>query len=347
MSDSSDEQDSIKPVTSVDVAKRAGVSRSAVSRTFTPGASVAPATRERVLKAADELGYRVNQLARSLTNKRSDLVGIVAANMDNPFRAQQVEHIARALVNEGYRPILLPAEAHEDPRRVIGMLLEYNVSGVIVTSDTPPQSICQECVSLGVPMVLVNKAEIDAKVDRVLLDNHKSGALAADFLIRHGCHHLAAIGSEKPSYSLSIRLETFEKAVRASGTHSSGRYTAPFQNYEGGYEAARKLFESGVAVDGIFCVTDYMALGTLDYIRLHTDKRIPEDIQLISCDDILQADWAGYNLTTIRQDTEEVARRVVSTLTMRFEQPTAPSQTNIVDVFIVERGTTKTSGTTE
>ena len=338
----SGEQDSIKPVTSVDVAKRAGVSRSAVSRTFTPGASVAPATRERVLKAADELGYRVNQLARSLTNKRSDLVGIIAANMDNPFRAQQVEHLTRALVNEGYKPILLPAEAQEDPHRVVGMLLEYNVSGVIVTSDTPPQSICQECVSLGVPMVLVNKAEIDAQVDRVLLDNHKSGHLAAGLLVQKGCKKLASIGSDKPSYSLSIRLETFEQAIEELGAKDCGRFTADFQNYDGGFNAAKKLFDSGVEVDGLFCVTDYMALGVLDYIRLNTDKKVPEDIQIIGCDDILQASWTGYDLTTIRQDTEAVAKRVVATLTHRFEKPTSLSQTNIVDVFVVERGTTRT-----
>ena len=265
--------------------------------------------------------------------------------MDNPFRSRQVEHLARALVNEGFKPILLPAEAQEDPHRVIGMLLEYNVSGVIVTSDTPPQSICQECVSLGVPMVLVNKAEIDAQVDRVLLDNNKSGNLAADFLIQKGCRKLASISSEKPSYSLSIRLETFEQAVRQRGVQDCGRFTAEFQNYDGGYNAAAKLFSSGVEVDGLFCVTDYMALGVMDYIRLHTDQNVPADIQIISCDDIPQASWAGYNLTTIQQDTEAVAKCVVATLIHRFAKPTSLSQTTLVDVFIIERSTTRNEWT--
>ena len=94
---------------------------------------MAPETRERVLKAASELGYRVNQLARSLTNKRSALVGIVAANLDNPFRVEQIEQISRRLIEQNFRPILMPAEAAEDPSHVIGLLLEYSVSGVIVT----------------------------------------------------------------------------------------------------------------------------------------------------------------------------------------------------------------------
>lgn len=335
----SKDDEQIRPVTSVDVAKRAGVSRSAVSRTFTPGASVAPATREKVLKAANELGYRVNQLARSLTNKRSDLVGIIAANMDNPFRSQQVEHLARELVNQGYKPILLPAESGEDPHRVIGMLLEYSVSGVVVTSDTPPQGICQECVSLGVPMVLINKAEIDAKVDRVLLNNDLSGKMAADYLIGKDCTRLASMGAERPSYSLSVRLDSFRGAVVGNGLVSPVHFTAGFQNYEGGFEAARKLFESGADVDGIYCVTDYIALGCLDYIRLHTSKKVPQDMRVIGCDDILQAGWAGYDLTTIRQNTEELARQVVASLMMRFSKPDMPSNTKVIATTLIERGT--------
>lgn len=336
-----DQERPLKAVTSVDVARRAGVSRSAVSRTFTPGASVAPATRERVLKAADELGYRVNQLARSLTNQRSDLVGIVAANMDNPFRSQQIEDMARELVNRGYKPILLPAEAEEDPHRVIGMLLEYNVSGVIVTSDTPPQSICRECVSLGVPMVLVNKAEIDAKVDRVLLDNVKSGESAARFLIERGCRKLATIGSRVLSHSLSVRMDAFEKTALEMGLPKPCRFQAGFQDYDGGFEAAKCMLDSGQLYDGVFCVTDYMALGVLDHVRLYSNRQIPEDIQLMGCDDILQARWAGYDMTTIRQDTGTLASEVVSCLIKRFAKPNAPSRTKIVDVSVIGRGTTK------
>lgn len=336
-----DQDRPLKAVTSVDVARRAGVSRSAVSRSFTPGASVAPATRERVMKAADELGYRVNQLARSLTNQRSDLVGIVAANMDNPFRSRQIKDMASELVNRGYKPILLPAEAEEDPRRVIGMLLEYNVSGVIVTSDTPPQSICRECVSLGVPMVLVNKAGIDAKVDRVLLDNVKSGESAARLLIEKGSRKLVAIGSGILSHSLCVRMDAFDRTALSMGLPKPERYQAGFQDYDGGFEAARCMLESKSDCDGIFCVTDYMALGVLDHIRLHSNRQIPEDIQLIGCDDILQARWAGYDLTTIRQDTGILASEVVSCLIKRFDKPDAPSRTRIVDVSIIERGTTR------
>ena len=147
-----------RKVTSFDVARHAGVSRAAVSRAFTPDASVSAETREKVHKAAKELGYRVNYLARSLINQRSDFVGVVAAGLDNPFRNQQIEHLARALLARNFRPVLLPTSPDKDTSDVIGQLLHYSVSGVIVTSDAPPSSLCEECADYGVPIV-INKGD--------------------------------------------------------------------------------------------------------------------------------------------------------------------------------------------
>nr|WP_319387832.1 LacI family DNA-binding transcriptional regulator [uncultured Cohaesibacter sp.] len=334
------EEDKSGPVTSVDVARRAGVSRSAVSRTFTPGASVAPETRERVLKAASELGYRVNQLARSLTNKRSALVGIVAANLDNPFRVEQIEQISRRLIEQNFRPILMPAEAAEDPSHVIGLLLEYSVSGVIVTSDTPPEAICQECVSLGVPMVLVNKRGIDAPVDRVLMDNESCGRIAAQTLLHKGCRRLALITSKNPSFSLGVRQETFLQTVRDACETPAEVFAGRFQNYVGGAEAAGRLLASGEVFDGVFCVTDYIGLGVLDQLRIDGSRSVPDQIQIIGCDDIRQASWQGYSLTTIRQDTQKLADAVVEALLTRFANPDTPATTRILPVSLIERGTT-------
>ncbi|WP_319412595.1 LacI family DNA-binding transcriptional regulator [uncultured Cohaesibacter sp.] len=335
------DEDKPRPVTSVDVALKAGVSRSAVSRSFTPGASVAPETRERVLKAAAELGYRVNQLARSLTNNRSALVGIVAANMDNPFRVEQIEQISRRLIAQNFRPILMPAEAAEDPSHVIGLLLEYSVSGVIVTSDTPPEAICQECISLGVPVVLVNKRGIDAPVDRVLMDNENCGRLAAEALAQKGCRQLALITSENPSYSLEIRQRSFLEMVGEFCQQPAMVFRGAFQNYEGGVQAMSELLTSARSFDGIFCVTDYMALGALDQIRLGTERKVPEDLQVIGCDDIRQCSWQGYRLSTIRQDTAKLAEAVVEALLNRFSSPNAPATTRILPVELIERSTTR------
>src|SRR5690606_7848599 len=160
-----------RKVTSHDVARRAGVSRAAVSRAFTPDASVAPETREKVHKAAKELGYRVNYLARSLINQRSDLVGVVAAGLDNPFRSLQIEQVSRVLLQRNFRPVLLPTSSSADTSDVIGQMLHYSVSGVVVSSDAPPTSLCEECAAYGVPIVLINKGDDIPLVDRVINDD--------------------------------------------------------------------------------------------------------------------------------------------------------------------------------
>ena len=334
------EQPSYRKVTSVDVAKLAGVSRSAVSRTFTADASVSKQTREKVLNAAQELGYRVNKLASSLISNRSDLVGIIASNMDNPFRSKQVESLSRVLLSRGLKPILLLVEGAEDPSQIIGMLLEYNVSGVIVTSDTPPQSICQECITLGVPMVLVNKAESAAQVDRVLLDNTKSGILAANTLYESGAREMAIVTTEHPSYSLKVRIASFIAQCEKLGLSTVIKLAGALQNYQGGMCACEQLLDSDPSVNGVFCVSDYMALGFLDGLRLNGPVQVPQQMKVISCDDIPQASWPIYELTTIRQDTHKLAVVVVDVLQERIKQPKNKTAVKILDVELIKRKST-------
>ncbi|MGB1236697.1 MAG: LacI family DNA-binding transcriptional regulator [Pseudomonadales bacterium] len=342
-----EKEGAFRKVTSVDVAKRAGVSRSAVSRTFTADASVSKHTREKVLRAAQELGYRVNKLASSLINNRSDLVGIVASNMDNPFRALQLESLSRQLTSKGLRPILLFVEGAEDPSQVIGMLLEYNVSGVIVTSDTPPQRICQECLALGVPMVLINKAESDVPVDRVLLDNERTGELALQQLHSAGARRMAIVTAAHPSYSLSVRIEAFSAQCEALGLAPVLHFEGELQNYEGGLSAAQQLLESEQAIEGVFCVSDYMALGFLDGLRLSERLQVPQDLKVISCDDIAQASWPIYDLTTIRQDTDKLAESVVQVLQERMANPECEVMVRVLEVDVIARGSTGLTETRE
>ncbi|WP_271274298.1 LacI family DNA-binding transcriptional regulator [Aliamphritea hakodatensis] len=336
----SDKDSHNKKVTSVDVARLAGVSRSAVSRTFTPNASVSEETRNKVMQAAQALGYRVNKLASSLINNRSDLVGIIASNMDNPFRSRQVEYLAKTLLANNLRPILLLVEGEEDPSRIIGMLLEYNVSGVIVTSDTPPQSICEECVTLGVPMVLVNKDQTDAMVDRVLLDNPRSGRIAAETLFNSGCRKLAVVTTVKPSYSLSVRVGAFTERCRSLGIETVERFSAPEQSYDGGRHAADLLMAAAEPADGVFCVSDYMAMGFLDQLRIAQKIAVPQQLKVISCDDIPQAGWPVYDLSSIRQDPEQLAELVVEVLLERIHNPELPAAVKVLDVSLTARNST-------
>ena len=329
-----------RPATSFDVARRAGVSRSAVSRAFTPGASISTNTRNKVMQAAEDLGYRVNQLARGLSNKRSDLIGLIAADMDNPFRSAQVDALAREIVARGYHPILFPADSRGDTAQIVHELLEYRLSGVIVTSHAPSPEICTECVRIGMPLVTVNREEELPNVDCVVGDNIGGGALAAEALLDSGCSDLVILDPQRQSYSVDARCEGFaQRATRAGAKVEVLK--SPTQTYEGGRQAADEFFKRTRLDTGVFCPTDYMALGFVDAMRMVHGVRIPEDLCVVGFDDVPQSDWLFARLTTVRQPVEALAAEAVSLLSVRMENPDHPRQTSIATVELVVRGTTR------
>ncbi|HHY50085.1 MAG TPA: substrate-binding domain-containing protein [Alphaproteobacteria bacterium] len=331
----SDSTTRTRKVTSFDVARHAGVSRAAVSRAFTPDASVSPETREKVHRAAKELGYRVNYLARSLINQRSDLVGIVVAGLDNPFRTMQIEQLTRALIKRNFRPVLLPTGAGADASDLIGQLLHYSVSGVIVTSDAPPTSLCEECADYGVPIVLINKGDDIPLVDRVVNDDKSAGQIAANVLIEGGGRRPAVMVARAVSYTARRRSDAFLARCRALGVEAEIIDIA-INDYASGYEAAMRLADTGI--DALFCVNDYLACGVIDRIGRERALR-SRSIRIIGHDDIPQAGWAGYNLTTILQPCDLQATQAIDLLVSRMEEPRLTARVAFTPVTLVKRGT--------
>lgn len=328
----SDSDGRTRKVTSFDVAERAGVSRAAVSRTFTPNASVSPQTREKVHKAAKELGYRVNYLARSLINRRSDLVGVIAAGMDNPFRAQQIHEIAKALLARNFRPILLPADQGESADHVMDQLLHYNVSGVLVTSDAPPTALCEEFAVHGVPIVLINKGDAIPMVDRVISDNEAAGRIAADTLAEAGARRLAVVSASHVSYTARRREAAF---LARCAELDCPAHTVPIalNDYCNGFGVAAELAE----IDGLFCINDYLACGVIDGLR--AAGRDLGEIAIVGHDDIPQASWESYALTTLCQPCDVQAGQAVELLLGRMENPRKDERTELTPVTLVRRAT--------
>ena len=320
-------------ITSFDVARRAGVSRAAVSRTFTPDASVSAKTREKVRKAAAELGYRVNYLARSLINQRSDLVGLVAAGMDNPFRALQIDHLARALLKRNFHPVLLPVDDRAGSTAIIEQLLHYSAAGVLVTSDAPPTSLCAECADLGVPIVLINKGDDISMVDRVVSDDEAAGQIAATTLLAAGSTRLGVIGAAAVSYSARRRQQAFVAECHRRGVVPAVIQTK-LNDYQSGFAA-----DVDAEINGLFCANDYLACGVIDRLRQDRTRRVPDDIRIIGHDDIPQAAWIAYALTTIQQPCGFQAEQAVTLLMSRMSQPALPARVECTPVTQVRRRT--------
>ncbi len=323
-----------RAVTSHDVARLAGVSRAAVSRTFTPNASVSEETREKVHKAARELGYRVNYLARSLINQRSDLVGLVVAGLDNPFRILQIEQLTRRLLMRNLRPILLPTSCSEDVGSFIEQLLHYSVSGVIITSDAPPTALCEECSINSIPIVMINKGEKIPLVDRVINDDASAGRQAFALLVGAGAKRPAVMLAPQVSFTARQRLGAFRAAAEAVSV-AVETIELSLNSYECGRAAAPHLGERGI--DGLFCVNDYMACGVIDGLAEKHGTRPPAGIRIIGHDDIPQAGWGAYQLTTFAQPCDVQAEAAIDLLESRMRVPDAPARLTTTPIHLIRR----------
>jgi len=324
-------------VTAEDVARRAGVSRSAVSRTFTEGASVSERTKERVLKAARALGYRVNRLARGLISERSTLVGVLGANLSTPYMAAQLDSLSRALLQENLQCLLLNAtDAERNIKRLIDLILEFRVRAIVVMSGLPPNAIVKECIDSGVRVILVNKIMESASADTIVADDAAGARLAADALIRAGCRRPAVISSAVGTGSQKRRVEVSVARFAALGIETV-RWSGGATSYETGGTAARELLAAH-EIDGAFCVTDLLALGFLDTVRA-AGKRVPEDISVVGFDDIPQASWRSYRLTTIRHPVEDLTQGVMQAV-LHEADPRKPLKT-VVRLELVERATVR------
>lgn len=327
-------------VTAADVARRAGVSRSAVSRTFTPGASVSTEVRERILRAADHLGYRVNRLAQSLINARSNVVGLVGTDLHQPFHAGLLATLSGALLADGFQCMLLnAANARRDIGALIARVLEYRVCAIVVMTGTPPARIVEECLDNGVPVILVNKLLPGLQVDTVVADHAAGGRLAAEHLLAAGCRRLAVVSSAARTASLMGRLGAFRARAVEAGLGVRVWQKGP-TDYDAGWEAASAILPEA-QFDGVFCVTDLLALGFIDAARSKFGRRVPEDISVVGFDDIPQASWSAYRLTTFRQPVGELTNAVMRGIRRQTEAGVAPHVLTTVPVQLVVRSTVR------
>jgi DNA-binding LacI/PurR family transcriptional regulator len=297
-------------VSAQQVADRAGVSRSAVSRSFTPGASVAEATRRKVIQAAEELGYHVNHLARSLIRDRSGIVCIIAADVNSPYQSTMLATLTRRLQEINRVALVVNSSGEsESVAGALGKTLNYRAEATVVLSGTPAASLIQTCVNSGQHVILVNRDDRYAGCERILVDNVRASREALAMLRRAGCRRIAVVSSLAGTTSLTMRERAFAEAAAGSDAEVTVIRSGPTA-YRSGAEAARTLLSGSGRPDAAFCVTDLLACGFMDAARHEFGMSVPDDLCVIGFDDIEQAGWASYNLTTFRQPAEGIAGRI-------------------------------------
>ncbi len=334
-----------RQVTSLDVARMAGVSQSAVSRTFTPGACVSEKTRLKVMTAARLLGYKPNAIARSLITQRTNMIGVVIGDTINPFYSEVLEETTQRLQATGRQVMLFVAAANLDPGEALPQALQYQVDGVIVSTAALSPQMALECANVGTPMVLVNRTIEGLDIPSVNVDHESGARAAADVLADAGYRRLAFVNGIQTSSGNEARRRAFQRRIAERGLPPAledvGSYT-----YNGGFAAVIRLMTMTREhrPEAIFCANDVMALGGLHAVRHHLGLRVPEDVSIIGFDDIPEASWPSVDLTTIRVWPRELAARAVSMVLGMVESRTTTCDSQILPVELVVRASTRPAG---
>ena len=325
--------------TAADVARAAGVSVSAVSRAFTPNASIAKATKARVLRTANRLGYHPNPLARGLITKRSGMVALLMTEVTNPFYPTVLETFARAMSHRGKQVMLFTPAEDEPLESLLPLAVSYGVEGVVITSATLSSEMRAACANAPVPVVLFNRTLDCGEVSAVCCDNEAGGRAVAQFFAERGRRRPAFVAG-LPGASTSLHRERgFTAALLAASLPAPIRAEGHF-TFGGGMQAAADLLALDETPDAIFAANDIMALGVLDGIRRVGGVAVPDDIWVVGFDDIAASAWPSFDLTTFRQP---INRMIAETLRLldaaETDAPALPS-TVLVPGRLIERGST-------
>ena len=325
-------------ITLKEVAQKAGVSRSAVSRAFTDGASISSNTRKKVEKAARELGYSPSLIARSLATNRTKLIGLVANNFQNPVFLEVFDLYTQALQARGLRPLLVNLTNETDPENSVQMLRQYNVDGVIVATSTLPPHFAKAFKNAQMPVVhAFGRFEAGSDVHVVGIDNQACGKMAAVTLLQHGYNRIAFLGGPETATSTQDRAIGFLGHLKNEGIEVANVQYADAYGYQAGRDAMGELLKE-TQVDAVFCGDDLICMGAMDEAR-QAGFKVPEDLGFIGFNDMPMAQWASYDLTTVRQPTRDIIKSSIELVVALVEEPDRAMEARILPCSIVERGT--------
>jgi len=324
--------------TSIEVARLAGVSQSAVSRTFTPGASVSARTRDKVLAAAETLGFRPSLIPKIMLTDRSGLVALVVGGLENAFYARVVQILSSRLREAGNQILLVPVDSDYTLDAVAARLTQYRVDAIVSALAVLSRDAAETLSASRIPVVSFNTPVTAARVGSVSSDNVLGGRQAAALLHATGLRHPAFIAGPADSPASTERLSGFRHGLREAGLPAP-RVAGAAYTYEGGAEAATRLYAEG-PVDGLFCANDLCALGTMDALR-RAGRRIPEDVRVIGYDDIPAAAWGGYDLTSFDQDVPALVEAALAMIARMSTEDAADGERVLISPRLMERGSTR------
>ena len=321
-------------ITIRDVAKKANVSVATVSRVINNKGYVYEETRNTVMRIIDELGFEPNQLARSLTNHRSKMIGVIVPHVGTTFYGQLIEGIEQAALSYGYKTMLCNTQdSSERELDYLKIFEQYNVEGVIIASNFINKD---RLTSLNIPVISVDHL-INDDIPSVSSDNENGGTIAAKTLINGGAKNFLLLRG--PSFLITSQERT-TGFLSVLEEHECTYDIHDFDLVEPDAEFIYQYLKNNPQVDAIFAMSDTLALIALGCLQ-KLGRKVPEEVQLVGFDDAPFTKWTNPAITTVSQSVKYMGSETVNTLIKLINNEELPKVHRLIDVKLKERETTK------
>jgi len=319
-------------ITIRDVARKANVSVSTVSRVINQKGYVHEDTKKVVMETIAQLEFVPNQLARSLTNRSSRIVGVIVPHIGHSFYGELLEGIEAQASTYGYK--IMFCHTQDDPKRemeYLNFFEQYNIEGLIIASNFTNVS---RLLELDIPVITVDHI-LDETIPSITSNNVKGGELAAKRLIEQGCKHILVFRG--PSFLLTTQERTtgFFNQLKAHGLRAEV-YDMDLINPD--IFMINEIITTNPDVDGIFCFSDTLAFVVVNALK-HRNIRIPEDIKVIGYDNTPHSRWMNPSITTIHQSINFMGKQSFILLHKLIRNVELETLHDIIDVYLVERET--------
>jgi DNA-binding LacI/PurR family transcriptional regulator len=315
-----------------DVAKKANVSVSTVSRVINQKGYVHESTQKLVNDIIAELGFVPNQLARNLTSRSSKIVGVIVPHLGHTFYGELLEGIEAQASTYGYK--IMFCHTNDDPKRELEYLSffeQYNIEGLIVASNFSQTS---KLLELNIPVITVDHI-LDETIPSITSNNIKGGELAAKKLIERGCKNILVFRG--PSFLLTTQERTlgFLNVMNAKNLHAN-IYDMDLINPD--IFMIKEIIQSNPNVDGIFCFSDTLAFVVVNTL-IQQGVKVPEDIAVIGYDNTPHSKWMTPSISTIHQSVNFMGKQSFNLLNKLMRGVDLDNLHDIIEVYLVERET--------
>lgn len=309
-------------VTIKDVAKMAGVSISTVSRVINNSKPVSKEVKIKVLQAIDELGYKPNEIARSLVTKKSNLIGIIVTDIGNSYIAQMIRGIEEIGRMYNYDIILTSSYGIiETENKFVDLLRTKQVEGIILISEIVNEEIIENLESFSIPYMYLNKYYIDPKLPTVSINNEEASFKMTEYVMELGHENILYLtANENCETSLErYKIKGYREAIEKLEHGKEFIYSASGFNIEDGYNEGEEVlkFIKKNNITAVFCSQDQLAIGLINYFY-DNGIRVPEDISVCGYGDTKIASTYRPMLTTVKEPYYDIgavaARRIIKQL---------------------------------